>query len=71
MNRLPISARLKLPFLVAGLRSFRYSVSLCFDVGAKTAGNSVGLGVPIHSLGTLLLTPVEAPAFRSRRKVRS
>lgn len=42
MKRLPISARLKLPFLIAGLQSFRYSVWLYFDVGANTAGNSVG-----------------------------
>ncbi len=71
MNRLPISAGLKLPFLIAGLQSFRYSVWLYFDVGAKTAGNLVGLGVPTHSLGTLLLTPVEAPAVRACREVRS
>ncbi len=63
MKRLPISIRLKLPFLVAGFLSFLFSVWLYFVRGETTAGIFVGLWVPsIHSLGTLLLSPVEVPA---------
>ncbi len=66
MHRLPASARLKLPFLIAGFMSFLFSVWLYFVQGETTAGIFVGLWVPsIHSLGTLLLTPVEVPADRT------
>ncbi|NNE11045.1 MAG: hypothetical protein HKN41_02245 [Ilumatobacter sp.] len=51
--------RLKLPFLIAGFLSFVFSVVLYFGLDEKTAGIFVGLWVPsIHSLGTLILTPV-------------
>jgi hypothetical protein len=60
MKRLPLPLRLKLPFLVAGFLSFLFSVWLYFVQGQTTAGIFVGLWVPsIHSLGTLLLTPVQ------------
>ncbi len=60
MKSLPLSLRLKLPFLVAGFASFLFSVYLYFIQDETTAGIFVGLWVPsIHSLGTLLLTPVD------------
>ncbi len=71
---LPVPLRLKLPFLVAGFLSFLFSVWLYFVQGQTTAGIFVGLWVPsIHSLGTLLLTPVAvpAPAALTREEVRS
>jgi len=59
MRRLPTSLKLKLPFLVSGFASFLFSVWLYFIQGEEMAGIFVGLWVPsIHSLGTLLLTPV-------------
>jgi hypothetical protein len=62
MKSIPIHLRLKLPFLIAGFLSFLFSVWLYFVQGETTAGIFVGLWVPsIHSLGTLLLTPVDAP----------
>lgn len=70
MNRLTASARLKLPFLVAGFFSFLFSVWLYFVQGETTAGIFVGLWVPsIHSLGALLLSPVDAPAARQADEV--
>ena len=72
MRPLPASIRLKLPFLIAGFLSFLFSVWLYFVQGETTAGIFVGLWVPsIHSLGTLLLTPVAAPAVREREEVMS
>lgn len=72
MKKLPPSLRLKLPFLVAGFLSFLFSVWLYFVQGQTTAGIFVGLWVPsIHSLGTLLLTPVDQPAVREREEVMS
>ena len=73
MKRLPVQLRLKLPFLVAGFLSFLFSVWLYFVQGQTTAGIFVGLWVPsIHSLGTLLLTPVAVPApVVAREEVRS
>ena len=72
MKSLPSSLRLKLPFLVAGFLSFLFSVWLYFVQGETTAGIFVGLWVPsIHSLGTLLLTPVDQPAVREREEVMS
>ena len=62
MKRLSVPLRVKLPFLAAGFMSFLFSVWLYFVQGETTAGIFVGLWVPsIHSLGTLLLTPVEVP----------
>jgi len=59
---LPTPLRLKLPFLVAGFLSFLFSVWLYFVQGETTAGIFVGLWVPsIHSLGTLMLAPVDVP----------
>ena len=59
MHQLPLPLRLKLPFLAAGFASFLFSVYLFFVADETTAGIFVGLWVPsIHSLGTLLLTPV-------------
>ena len=72
MTRLPASARLKLPFLVAGFMSFLFSVWLYFVQGETTAGIFVGLWVPsIHSLGSLLLSPVEVPVTPAREEVMS
>ena len=66
MKSIPVHFRLKLPFLIAGFLSFLFSVWLYFVQGETTAGIFVGLWVPsIHSLGTLLLTPVEAPVAAS------
>ena len=60
MTPLPPSVRPKLPFAVAGFLSFLFSVWLYFIQGETTAGIFVGLWVPsIHSLGTLLLTPID------------
>jgi hypothetical protein len=56
---IPLALRAKLPFAVAGFVSFLVSVWLYFVQGETTAGIFVGLWVPsIHSLGTLLLSPV-------------
>ena len=57
------SLRAKLPFLVAGFLAFLFSVFLYFVLDEKTAGIFVGLWVPsIHSLGTLVVSPVDAAA---------
>jgi hypothetical protein len=62
MQSLPISIRAKLPFLVASFLSFLFSVWLYFVQDEETIGIFVGLWVPsIHSLGTLVLTPVVEP----------
>ena len=62
MARLPVSVRFKLPFLIAAFASFIFSVYLYFVDDNLMAGIFVGLWVPsIHSLGTLLLTPVDRP----------
>jgi hypothetical protein len=72
MNRLTANARLKLPFLIAGFLSFVFSVWLYFVQDETTAGIFVGLWVPsIHSLGSLLLSPVDQPATREREEVLS
>lgn len=69
LKSLPPSARFKLPFLIAGFASFVFSVFLYFVQGETTAGIFVGLWVPsIHSLGTLLLTPVDVPAPVTQRE---
>ncbi len=60
MRSLPPSFRAKLPFLVAGFFSFLFSVYLYFVTDDPAAGIFVGLWVPsIHSLGALLLSPVD------------
>lgn len=62
MAKLPLSIRLKLPFLLAAFASFLFSIWLYFVDDNLMAGIFVGLWVPsIHSLGTLLLTPVDQP----------
>jgi len=72
MSALPLAVRLKLPFIVAGFASFVFSVWLYFVQDETTAGIFVGLWVPsIHSLGTLLLAPVDAPARADSAEVRS
>ena len=72
MRSLPTELKLKLPFLVAGFASFLFSVWLYFVQGETTAGIFVGLWVPsIHSLGSLLLTPVAERATDERTAVRS
>ena len=72
MTPLPLELRLKMPFLVAGFLSFLLSVWLYFVQGETTAGIFVGLWVPsIHSLGSLLLSPVDVPAARSREEAMS
>lgn len=59
MKSLPQGFQAKLPFLLAGFFSFLFSVYLYFVQDEMFAGIFVGLWVPsIHSLGTLLLTPV-------------
>jgi hypothetical protein len=71
MPSLPVSFRAKLPFLLAGFASFLFSVWLYFVAGEETAGIFVGLWVPsIHSLGTLILTPVAGIDTRSPAEVR-
>lgn len=56
---IPLTLRAKLPFVIAGFLSFLFSVWLYFVQDETTAGIFVGLWVPsIHSLGTLLLSPV-------------
>ena len=53
--------RLKAPFLFAAFASFLLSVWLYFVAENQEMGIFVGLWVPsIHSLGTLILTPVAA-----------
>ena len=72
MRPLPTNLRLKLPFLMAGFLSFLFSVWLYFVQGETTAGIFVGLWVPsIHSLGTLLLAPVQTESSRTYEEVRS
>jgi hypothetical protein len=62
LKNLPLSLRLKLPFVIAGFLSFLFSVWLYFVKDETTAGIFVGLWVPsIHSLGTLLLGNIEQP----------
>lgn len=70
MKRITPQLKLKLPFLVAGFLSFVFSVWLYFVQDETTAGIFVGLWVPsIHSLGTLLLSPVqEAPTPERERE---
>lgn len=63
----PVSLRAKSPFLLAGFLSFLLSVWLYFVQDEQTAGIFVGLWVPsIHSLGTLLLAPVDGAVRRVR-----
>jgi hypothetical protein len=70
MPTLPLPLKAKLPFIVAGFASFLFSVWLYFVQDETTAGIFVGLWVPsIHSLGTLLLTPIAAPASQPAGRV--
>ena len=70
MHKLPVSVRLKLPFIIAGFISFLFSVWLYFVKDETTAGIFVGLWVPsIHSLGTLLLGPIVEPVGNRRERV--
>jgi len=63
---------MKLPFIIAGFASFLFSVWLYFVQDETTAGIFVGLWVPsIHSLGVLLLAPIDMPAPSEHPKVRS
>jgi hypothetical protein len=63
MKNIPPSLKVKVPFLVAGFLSFLFSVFLYFVKNEEMAGIFVGLWVPsIHSLGTLLVSPVDAAA---------
>jgi hypothetical protein len=72
VRSLPLSFRARLPFLVAGFLSFLFSVWLYFVRDDTTAGIFVGLWVPsIHSLGTLLLTPVAGAVEREHQGVRA
>jgi hypothetical protein len=54
VTHLPISARSKLPFLIAGFLSFLFSVRLYFVEGQTTAGIFVGLWVPSIAGGLFL-----------------
>jgi hypothetical protein len=68
VNHLPLSARPTLPFLLAGVL-FLFSVWPHLVQGRKAVVHCVGLWVPsIHSLRTLLLSPVDA---RAGARVRS
>jgi hypothetical protein len=72
MSSLPLALRAKLPFLVAGFASFVFSVWLYFAQDQTTAAIFVGLWVPsIHSLGTLLLSPVDHASEVEHQEVRS
>ena len=72
MSSLPLSFRLKLPFLIAGFLSFLFSVYLYFIQDNTTAGIFVGLWVPsIHSLGTLVVTSTDVSDGPVRQEVRS
>lgn len=72
MPEIPQSIRLKIPFLLAGFFSFLFSVWLFFIQDETTAGIFVGLWVPsIHSLGTLLLSPVDTPMNSQSAEVSS
>lgn len=72
MPALPQAVRLKLPFVIAGLASFLFSVWLYFVQDETTAGIFVGLWVPsIHSLGTLLLAQIDTPARVEAQEVQS
>ena len=72
MPPINLAIQAKLPFIVAGIASFLFSVWLNFVKGETTAGIFVGLWVSsIHSLGTLLFTPIDAPARRDTRDLRS
>ena len=69
MHRIPPSLKIKAPFLVAGFASFLFSVWLYFAQDEQMAGIFVGLWVPsIHSLGTLLVSPVEAAVETTPRR---
>lgn len=66
------SVRTKLPFLIAGFLSFLFSVYLYFVLGEESAGIFVGLWVPsIHSLGTLIVSPISADVVADREVVTS
>ena len=70
MPTIPLPIKAKLPFIIAGFVSFLFSVWLYFVQDETTAGIFVGLWVPsIHSLGTLLLTPIAAPATQPAARV--
>ncbi len=72
MNNIPHHLRARLPFVVAGFASFLLSVFLYFVLEERTAGIFVGLWVPsIHSLGSLMLTPVDVGVRPERTEVSS
>ena len=72
MRPLPADLRARLPFLLAGFFSFLFSVYLYFVADETSAGIFVGLWVPsIHSLGTLILSPVAGAERQSRVEVGS
>ena len=72
MQPLPNHLRVRLPFMVAGFASFLLSVFLYFVLDERTAGIFVGLWVPsIHSLGALMLTPVDVGARPERTEAGS
>ncbi len=58
MSKIPRSLRVRIPFLIAGIVSFVFSVWLYFVKDDTSAGIFVGLWVPsIFSMATLLLAP--------------
>ena len=72
LANMPPTLRAKLPFLIAGFLSFLFSVYLYFVLGEESAGIFVGLWVPsIHSLGTLIVTPVSTDVIPEREEVMS
>lgn len=72
ITNLPPMLRAKLPFLIAGFLSFLFSVYLYFILGEESAGIFVGLWVPsIHSLGTLIVSPVATDVAPEREEVMS
>lgn len=72
MQTMTPALRAKLPFLIAGFMAFLFSVYLYFVLEERTIGIFVGLWVPsIHSLGTLVLSPVDEVAAPVKSEVRS
>ena len=70
ISNLPPTARAKLPFLIAGFLSFLFSVFLYFVLEEESAGIFVGLWVPsIHSLGSLIVTPVTSDIVARPKQV--
>ncbi len=63
MSKVHPALRVRIPFILAGVFSFLFSVWLYFVKDDTSAGIFVGIWVPsIFSFATLLLGPVADPA---------